>query len=483
MSRRPSKRRSKSMGDRIPLLAAVATALVVVVVGFFVLGSGSDTDARAMLEAEFDGAYPAFPTPSGNIVELDVVAAPATIEVVDGLDTEVWAFNGVVPGEVHRIKLGDTLRMNFRNELPVETTVHWHGVRVPNAMDGVPGITQPAIQPGETFTYQFSPPDAGTFFYHSHVNSTEQVERGLYGTLVVEEADPVGYSQDVVMVVDDWSLTPTGAIDPDFNSPTDVTHNGRWGSVITVNGDTDAQLTARPGERIRLRFVNASVARPYALRFVDPPAQVIAIDGMYVREPRSADATLISPGARVDVDITIPDTPGSFQIVEDFSTKVVPLITVVVEGDPVETPDFDAPRNGAIPVWTEAADVDVDIEYLLALDGNDWTINGDSFPNFEAEKIEPDVFTKVRFTNNSIRLHPMHLHGQFFQILARNGEPVDEGAFRDSVLLFKDDVVDVGLVALDSGTWAMHCHILEHAAGGMMTFVEVTARDPVDASS
>ena len=483
MNRRSRRGRSRSLSDLVPVLAAVITAAVVVVVGLFVLGSGSDADARAMLEAEFDGAYPAFPTPSGNVVEVDVTAAPATIEVVEGLDTQVWAFNGVVPGEVHWVTLGDTFRMNFRNELPVETTVHWHDVRVPNAMDGVPGITQPAIQPGESFTYEFTPPDAGTFFYHSHVNSTEQVERGLYGTLVVEDAESVGYSQDVVMVMDDWSLTPTGAIDTDFNNPTDVSHNGRWGSVITVNGEDEAQLTARPGERVRLRFVNASVARPYALRFVNPPAQVIAIDGMYVREPRSADATLISPGARVDVDITMPDTPGTFEIVEDFSTRAVRLVTVVVDGGPVDTPDFAAPRNGRIPEWVEAVDVDVDIEYKLALTGSRWTINGDSFPIFEAEQIEPDVFTKVRFTNNSIRLHPMHLHGQFFQVLARNGEPVNDGAFRDSVLLFKDDVVDVGLVALDAGMWAMHCHILEHAAGGMMTFLEVAAREPVEASS
>jgi FtsP/CotA-like multicopper oxidase with cupredoxin domain len=179
----------------------------------------------------------------------------------------------------------------------------------------------------------------------------------------------------------------------------------------------------------------------------------------------------------------MPDTPGTFEIVEDFSTRAVRLVTVVVDGGPVDTPDFAAPRNGRIPEWVEAVDVDVDIEYKLALTGSRWTINGDSFPIFEAEQIEPDVFTKVRFTNNSIRLHPMHLHGQFFQVLARNGEPVNDGAFRDSVLLFKDDVVDVGLVALDAGMWAMHCHILEHAAGGMMTFLEVAAREPVEASS
>jgi FtsP/CotA-like multicopper oxidase with cupredoxin domain len=224
-------------------------------------------------------------------------------------------------------------------------------------------------------------------------------------------------------------------------------------------------------------MVNASVARPYALRFVDPTATLIAVDGMYLREPRPADATVLGPGSRIDVDLVMPDRAGTFEVVEDFSTRPVTLATIAVDGEPVATPDFAPPRNAALPVWTDAAEVDLDIEYNLALRDGRWMINGRSYPDVDPIVIEPGRFTKIRFTNNSIRLHPMHLHGQFFQVLAVNGEPVDLGQFQDSVLLFKDDVVDVGLIAVDEGTWGVHCHILEHAHAGMTTLITVSDQE------
>jgi FtsP/CotA-like multicopper oxidase with cupredoxin domain len=103
---------------------------------------------------------------------------------------KVWAYNGQVPGPVLRVRLGETLRVHFTNNLPEETTIHWHGVRLPNAMDGVPGVTQPPVPPAGEFVYEFTPKDAGTFWFHPHVRASEQVERGLYGVLVVEDASP-----------------------------------------------------------------------------------------------------------------------------------------------------------------------------------------------------------------------------------------------------------------------------------------------------
>lgn len=149
----------------------------------------------------------------------------------------MWSYDGRVPG------------VTLENRLPVPTTIHWHGVRVPDPMDGVPGVTQAAIEPGQRFTYDFIPPDAGTYWFHSHVHGSEQVERGLQGVLVVEDARPLPWSQDVVWVVDDRRIDRSGQIDRRFDSRHDVSMHGRWGNTITANGKTDTVLAVRPGQR------------------------------------------------------------------------------------------------------------------------------------------------------------------------------------------------------------------------------------------
>src|SRR5687767_2678699 len=161
---------------------------------------------------EFAKAYPAEPTADGVLKTFEITAAEAEVTLIDGKRLRVWAYNGQVPGPTLRVRLGDTLRVKFTNKLPQETTIHWHGVRVPNAMDGVPHATQPPIKPGETFTYEFTPKDAGTFWFHPHVRSSEQVERGLYGLLIVDDKQPPPYSRDVTWILDDWLLGPDGQI-------------------------------------------------------------------------------------------------------------------------------------------------------------------------------------------------------------------------------------------------------------------------------
>lgn len=455
---------------------------MVAAIGVVWLLSSDDADdqERADLVAEFGDSYGITARADGSIVEVDLVAAPATTEVVAGTVTDVWAFNGTVPGPPLRVALGDTLRVNLHNQLSEPTTIHWHGVRVPNAMDGVPGLTQEAVPPAGKHTYEFTAPDAGTFWYHSHTNGSEQLERGLYGSLVVEEPAPNGWSQDLVWVIDDWLLTADGEIDPDFDTAADREHNGRWGTTVTVNGSTQAVASLQPGERVRLRMINASNGRIYAPRFGDLDAQVIAVDGLLTRTPLPADGFLLAPGSRIDVDLVAPDQPGSYTVSDDFTGDVLALAAIDVSGEPVATPDFASPRDPDLPVWERAAEVAIDREYALNIRRADdrwqWTMNDRAFPDVDALEIEAGSFTKIRLTNDSQLLHPMHLHGQFFKVITRNGETVDEGHFRDTVLLFAGDQVDIGVVALDAGTWAFHCHIQEHAAAGMMTIVDVVQR-------
>jgi len=219
--------------------------------------------ARRQLEEELTSAYSMNAPPVSGIQSFELTAAPTSIQQFDGRLLDVWAYNGTVPGPVLRVRLGEEIEVKLHNRLPQPTTIHWHGVRVPNAMDGVPGVTQEAVAPGASFTYRFTPKDAGTFWFHPHVRTAEQVERGLYGVLIVDDAAPRPYSRDEVWVLDDWRLGPDGQIDPNFVTRHDLAHDGRWGQLVTVNGETSQELIVRPGERIRLRLVNTSNGRVY----------------------------------------------------------------------------------------------------------------------------------------------------------------------------------------------------------------------------
>ncbi len=446
----------------------------------------SNIDTKNLV-SEFSGAYLKDIAPNGNIVEFNMTAEESEVEIFDGVKTKVWAYNGTVPGPQLRIKLGDTLKINFTNKLPQETTVHFHGVRVPNAMDGVPGVTQDPIKPGEKFVYEFTPKDAGTFWFHPHVRTSEQVERGLFGTLVVEDDTAKQYLQDVVWVIDDWKMSEDRQVVDKFNTVMELRHDGRWGNIMTVNGKLDEVLNTRPGERIRLRLVNTSNARVYKLNFGELSPKVIAVDGMYVKKVFDAKGFELAPGNRIDLDISIPkdNNKKEYIVYDNFTRNSIKLAKIKVSGSVVKMPNFDFPTNKKVPDWQRAFLKKIDKEYVLdarrkkggsgvgMMTEPEWTINGKAYPEYDPFTLKYGEFNKIRFKNNSSRLHPMHLHGQFFKVISRNGAPSNEQYFRDTVLVKPKEVVDIALVPLDKGTWVNHCHILEHAAAGMITAVTV----------
>ncbi len=440
---------------------------------------------RKNLSDEFQGAYLGEIERTGKVVEIDLVASVGEIEIIEGYKTQVWNYNGTVPGPEIRVKLGDTLKITMINQLPSATTIHWHGVRLPNSMDGVPGLTQEAVPPGKSFTYQFTPKDSGTFWFHPHVRGSEQVERGLFGVLIVEEKESPKYSKDVVWVIDDWRIREDGQIDPNFVTPSDLMHDGRWGNVITVNASRKERLTVQPGERIRLRLVNPSNGRIYAPDFGSLNATIIAVDGMYVKKAFDANGFALAPGNRIDVDLTIPqESKGkNYPVFDRFTRNANFLASIVVRGEKVETPGFDYPRNPKIPDWIEASEITTQktyrlnvrekIDFVTIRRGLEWTINEKAYPNYDPVELTYNEFNKISFVNESSRLHPMHLHGQFFKVLSRNGKPVEEPAFRDTALIYPRETVTIGLVPLDRGEWLEHCHTLEHADAGMITVVSV----------
>ena len=443
------------------------------------------------LAREFAPSYPRELLGDGSVREVELRAVRRTVEIAPGARIEAWTYEETVPGPILRVRAGQTLRVRFRNELEVPTTIHWHGIRLPNAMDGVPFVTQPPVEPGGTFVYEFVPRDPGTFWYHPHVRSHEQVERGLHGVLVVEDAEPTPFSRELVWVLDDWRLLPDGGLDERFMTRGDLAHDGRWGNLVTVNGWNDPLVPVRPGERLRIRMVNAANGRVFVPRFERLDPVLIAADGMYLPAPAGDVAVEMAPGNRLDYDLVVPDAPQGevFEVRDGFSRGHSRLLRLVLEGPPIKAPEGPAPV-GFVPEWEGADNVPPSHTFHLDARGGgphgiEWTINDHAM--IHADPADGDrmhdgryrlplgAFARLRFVNHTARLHPIHLHGHFFRLLSRNGAPVEERRWRDTVLIHGREVIEIGLVPVEKGSWMMHCHVLEHADAGMMTLLEVSS--------
>ena len=355
-------------------------------------------------------------------------------------------------------------------------------------MDGVPYVTQPPIKPGDSFVYEFTPKDAGTFWFHPHVRASEQVERGLYGVLIVEDRCAAAVLARPGVGARRLSARRSGQIAPEFNTRHDLAMDGRWGNAITVNGRTDTVLRVQPGERIRLRLLDAANGRAFRLDFGELDAKLIAVDGLYLRTPTAANGFELAPGNRIDVELTFDRSAAvPFELWDRFTAqRPNKLATIEVDGALVATPRFAVPTNPHVPLWADALDAPVAHNFHLNAEaggpfGIAWTIDGVAFAGHDhamapSLTLERDRFAHLRFINDSARIHPIHTHGMFFRLLARNAVRVDEPFFRDTVLIHPRETVDVGLVPTDAGTWMMHCHILEHAEAGMMTTIAVVDR-------
>lgn len=395
--------------------------------------------------------------------------------------TPVWSYNGQIPGPLVRGQEGTTLVIDFINQLKEPSSIHWHGLRIDNAMDGVPGVTQDPIKPGENFIYRLKLEDAGTFWYHPHFNSSEQLERGLKGVLIVDEAEKQAWSRDMVWLMDDWLLQKSGYIYPRFNTGHDLSHDGRWGNAPTINGKFRPEFTVKPGERIRLRLINGANARIYSPHIEELSADIIAVDGKPVTQIFPFESFELSPGNRIDLDITIPpDAGGKTYTVKDRFTRrqFVMASLKVSQSEPVKTPVFVPPTAEKFIPAKEFDDVAVSKTWdLNAIRGGKygigWTMNQKLWPDADKVDYPLGIPRKVVFQNSSTRLHPMHIHGVFFRVLERNGQKAVESFTRDTVLVGPRESVTIGFVPEHPGIWLAHCHIQSHAEAGMMTTVEV----------
>ncbi|MFX4226316.1 MAG: multicopper oxidase family protein [Porticoccaceae bacterium] len=416
--------------------------------------------------------------------------------------TKVWAYNGRTPFQEFRIKQGETFECEVTNKLDNATTVHWHGMRVPNNMDGVPELTQEPIAPGATFTYRFKANDAGTYWFHSHMRGVEQIDRGLVGTLIVEEHNPPAVDQDVTWLVDDWRLARDGSISPDFAAMHDVSHGGRIGNISTVNGRYDTKTSVAAGQRVRIRIINVANARIFNLSLGQLPYQVIAVDGQGIEPTRQP--LFVGPGMRMDIIVDVPETIAGQDVhVTDHYRADAPyrLHTLAVGPKAPSTPQPKAPVErikfnpispidlsravrhevvltggmmGTGVLQKMVAEGRLDSTYGAVSLPGPWTLNGRPWEHGMQTpmlSLERGVTGILSIVNATAWYHPMHLHGYVFDILRRNGKP--DGGRADTVLVAPMERIDVAFFADNPGKWMFHCHILEHQIGGMMGYIEV----------
>ena len=428
--------------------------------------------------------------PDPSIVEIDLTARVADVEVAPGKVVHAWTYDGGVPGPLIRAHVGDRVIVHFTNDLPQPTTIHWHGVRVPIEMDGVPDISQPEIKRGDTFVYDFIVRDAGLYWYHPHVMSAAQVGFGLYGTLLVEDpSDAVGVADQLTLVLSDIGFDNKGVPDsPDSGGPAGMVF-GREGAYILANGRVMPTLRARPGAPQRWRIVNTAKSRYFLLDLDGQPFYVIGTDGGLQETPETMETLLITPGERADVIVTPTGPKGGTLVLRAMLynrgygsveyRNVEEVLTIAFTDQPA-LPRPKMPMVGrafAVPKLSGATHVDV----LLTLpragpDGkSEFLVNGVPFwkaKPYLARVGETQIWT---VKNESKFAHPFHLHGFFFLPLDQKFEPIHPMGWKDTLNVPVDGTIRF-VVVFDErpGMWMFHCHILDHADGGLMGHVHLS---------
>jgi FtsP/CotA-like multicopper oxidase with cupredoxin domain len=426
--------------------------------------------------------------PDPHVVEITLEARVESLEVVPGVRTKVWTYNGGLPGPLIRIRRGDRLIVHFSNQLPQPTTVHWHGVQVPIEMDGVPGVSQPPVEPGGSFTYDFVVPDAGLFWYHPHVMSAAQVGFGLYGALLVEDPDKtVDVADELVLVLSDIAIEErSGELQsPDSGGALGALF-GREGNHVLVNGRIRPTLTVRNGALQRWRLVNSAKSRYFQLQLDNLQSfMLIGVDGGHMEYSVERQVIVLAPGERADVlvapkveagrELTLINIPfdrgfGSveFRSADDLiAFKAAPLPPVPAVALPKVTRDIPAmSADGARPI---------DIELITTKDNGLTTFDIKGGPFWRGTSVRAAMGEKQLWTitNKAIWAHPIHLHGFFFQEVDEKGIPVSPRAWKDTIHVPAESTKRF-LVKLDRpGAWMYHCHILDHAEAGLMSTVDV----------
>ena len=430
--------------------------------------------------ADFDRAFAAAqPDPGSSVVSIELDAREVEWELSPGGVVRGWGF-GTVPGPTIEARVGDVLEVRLTNHLPEPTSIHWHGLRLPATMDGTDSVQRP-VEPGQSFTYRFRLADAGTFWYHSHVNETVQMERGLYGALIVRGDDEPTLDGDRVLLLDDLKLDRAGEIAaPGWWIEQ---HNGRSGDVRLVNGEYEPALTMAATQVERWRVINAASARYVRLSIGGVPFRLIGTGGGSIESPVTMDDVLIAPGDRVDLAVG-PFEAGMRLSIESRSYdrglglgrgRAQRFATLDV--GPARPSVAELPRRLRTIEALVEGDVRVTAEVRFGgrpslRHGVDLLVNGEQ--HHRAAPVRVGELQVWDIVNDTPMDHPFHLHGFFFQVLERNGRAPAFRSWEDTENVPARGRIRIAWMPDDRpGEWMYHCHILEHHAAGMMAHFEV----------
>jgi FtsP/CotA-like multicopper oxidase with cupredoxin domain/YHS domain-containing protein len=455
---------------------------------------------------------------------LDMRATPVRKRIDDAV-VKMLGYNSSIPGPTLRLAQGTEITVLFRNEMELETTVHWHGLRHENRFDGVPtgmheGVQTP-VPPGGSFMYRLQFPDAGIFWYHPHLREDYAQEHGLYGSIVVAPADPSYWppaNREVVLMLDDI-LIENGQIAPFSRSGSDHTAMGRFGNVMLVNGETDFRTDVRTGEVVRLYVTNTANTRFFNVRIPGARMKLVGADNGRVEHEAFVEEVLVTPSERAVVDVLF-ERAGRVEIEHRTPEKTYVLATVDVSAQPAEqsyavefgilrsNPELLAERTILGPDLKRDPDKSIALVGIMpgmaghgdaaAHGGGDgdtieWEdtmerMNRMSTPhNMLWKLVDRDTGAennaiawdfrvgdrvKIRIVNDAGSDHPMphpfHIHGERFLVLSRDGVPNPNLVWKDTVLVDAGEQVDILMDASNPGVWMAHCHIAEHLEGGMM---------------
>ncbi len=440
---------------------------------------------------------------SGNIREFHFTAKRAKINLGAGPDFWAWTYNGQIPGPEIRVKEGDIIRVVVKNELPEETTIHWHGIPLLNPMDGVPGLTQPGIKPGETFVYEFEARPSGTFIYHSHVGY--QLDQGLYGSLIIEPARQRGnVDREYSLLLEDWVTRDEGGVARVMRrDPLGPRNRGFMkGRVMggegwqkggenllepiydnyAVNGKVYPEIEpirVKKGDRVKIRLGNVSSATIYSLRLAGHVLQVTHTDGNPIQS-KEVDVLRIGMGERYDVEF-VADNPGRWFLsakdsgIGESRLKVPVLYEGIRSGEPVP-PDFGPGLRlnnykDLKALYPEPGPPNSDEGMIFQplrwrSDPPHWAIDKEAYPNTENIYVNKGEWTHIEYFNHTPMPHPMHLHGHFFRIVNPKLSP-EWWIKKDTFLFDRHHYVDTEFLADNPGKWFHHCHNLYHMVDGM----------------